>query len=273
MARKIPTLVTPSAVLASLALVSCGRGSKDQTPPGNPPAAMVAPSPGVPSNDRERRPPARESVGFRDQLAARDTLWPSGMIPVPSGPFTADRNPARADHASPDATEGVGPFWIDRTEVTASAYTRCVAARACRKPSGRASRCNFGVASRGDHPMNCVSHADAVAYCAWAGKRLPTSAEWLLAATGGETTTYPWGDESPYCDVASQDEFRGGAASGWVCWDGKEQPCADLAPEQVPKLPSFSDGTCPVGSFARGDNIRHCGHGRQRLGVAVRSGR
>jgi len=69
-----------------------------------------------------------------------------------------------------------------------------------RHPEGPAS----SIVGRAAHPVVQVSHTDASAYCAWAGKRLPTDVEWEVAARGGLTAKrYAWGDEPVSPDRAN----------------------------------------------------------------------
>lgn len=89
----------------------------------------------------------------------------------------------------------VADFALDVTEVTVADYRRCHAAGVCTLDPARSSRgCNFARLAVDAHPVNCVSIAEAEAYCRWRGARLPTADEWQWAAQGRERAwRYVWG--------------------------------------------------------------------------------
>lgn len=119
-------------------------------------------------------------------------------VSVPAGTVRMgcdEGDPMCAADAQPARDVTVTAFTIDATEVTEEAYAACVAAGACAAPGGEATDPSA--------PVRNVSWMDAVAYCGWAGGRLPTEAQWERAARGGEATRFPWGDALPDCDRAA----------------------------------------------------------------------
>ncbi|MCA9579116.1 MAG: SUMF1/EgtB/PvdO family nonheme iron enzyme, partial [Myxococcales bacterium] len=87
-------------------------------------------------------------------------------------------------------------YYMDRTEVTVSAYGECVRAGRCRTPM-TGNYFTWGASGKEQHPVTGVSWDDAVAYCGWRGGRLPTEAEWEYGARGSDGRVYPWGNEGP----------------------------------------------------------------------------
>ncbi len=131
---------------------------------------------------------------------------PDGMVLIPAGEFEMGSNDAEAHaYEQPVHTVYVDAFYMDKYEVTVGQYMAFVQATDHRAPNWN-SVAKYSPTD--EHPIIFVSWHDAMAYAAWAGKRLPTEAEWEKAARGGLSgQTYPWGDAAPngtQCNFADQ---------------------------------------------------------------------
>jgi formylglycine-generating enzyme required for sulfatase activity/uncharacterized Zn finger protein (UPF0148 family) len=118
------------------------------------------------------------------------------MFFVPAGIFSMGSDTGPID-TRPMHPVTLDAYWIDGTEITNSMYAQCVNAGNCAPPSqvdttGRSIY--FGDPQYDEFPVVYVSWGDAVAYCKWAGRKLPTEAEWEKAARGTDGRTYPWGN-------------------------------------------------------------------------------
>jgi formylglycine-generating enzyme required for sulfatase activity len=174
------------------------------------------------------------------------------MVYVPAGAFwmgSEESDPDADADEKPQHEVTLDAFWIDRTEVTNAQYRRCIEDAVCEPPSetGSYSRDSYyGTSEFDDYPVIYVNWEQASRYCAWAGKRLPTEAEWEKAARGTDKRMYPWGDGFDgnlvnSCDVNCELDWKEGD------WD---DGYVDTAP-----VGSYPNGASPYGALDMAGNV------------------
>jgi formylglycine-generating enzyme required for sulfatase activity len=127
------------------------------------------------------------------------------MVYVPEGNFIMGDDEGY-DWEKPEHEVYLNGYWIDKYEVTNAQYAACVAEGSCTLPAMQRSFTRmeyYEVEEYANFPVLHVDWFQAEAYCQWTGGSLPTEAQWEKAACGTDGRTYPWGEESPSCDLAN----------------------------------------------------------------------
>jgi formylglycine-generating enzyme required for sulfatase activity len=201
MKKLIPILVALSLFAAGCQL---GGGAAGE------PTALALPTT-APTNTAV---PGGAETGSTDSENER-VLPGDGMVQVfiPEGIFYMGGVDARASgDEKPVHQVTMNAFWIDKVEVTNGMYALCVQAGACRIPLELKSENQalyYANADFNDFPVIYVTWYMAKAYCEWAGRKLPTEAQWERAARGDDTRTYPWGDQLPDAQRANFNGYFG----------------------------------------------------------------
>ncbi len=131
------------------------------------------------------------SAPFPNEIIGKDG---SPMVLVPAGEFTMGSDKGDDDEL-PIHHVQLKAFYIDKFEVTNGRFAKFVEAIQSEPPWGFADKDT--PLTHADQPVRWVNWMDAVGYCLWAGKRLPTEAEWEKAARGTDGRIYPWGNDQP----------------------------------------------------------------------------
>jgi iron(II)-dependent oxidoreductase len=206
---------------SALLLAACGGTAPPATeaPPALPtytpipiiPTPTPLPPPPTPT-PLPTNTPAPEGTEVTPAPAVTDV-----MVEIPAGPFTMGTDSGEPNEA-PAHEVDLPAFMIDKFEVTNADFAVFVEATGYETYAEKQGRTSWRAAyaeGKDSHPVVYVTFDDAVAYCTWVGKRLPTEAEWEKAARGPEGFVFPWGDDwDPTKANVRESGLRGTAAVG-----------------------------------------------------------
>lgn len=164
-------------------------GKEQVSPSTTTPAKPTTKTGALPNSGTQgKSAPAQQPSG---EIVGKDG---APMVLIPAGEFTMGSDKGDDDE-KPIHKVFVDGFYLDKFEVTNSRFSKFVKAVLIEPPWGFADKDTPVL--HPDQPVRWVNWMEALGYCLWAGKRLPTEAEWEKAARGTDGRIYPWGDDPP----------------------------------------------------------------------------
>ena len=148
----------------------------------------------ITSEEREINPTEISSTQVQNR-----SIDGMAQVRIAGGEYKVGWDYGNTDEA-PIHTVILTPYWIDKYEVTNQMYQTCVDSGACSLPKTMASAIRSDYYSNDEfinYPVINIDWNQANDYCNWVGGRLPTEAEWEVAANCGINQKYPWGNTSP----------------------------------------------------------------------------
>jgi serine/threonine-protein kinase len=206
-------------VVVSLFMIACGFAA-NATPTPNPtstpiPTSTPLPIPTAVPSDTPAPTAVPVPTNPPPQISAKDGMT---LLYIPAGDFQMGSTEVQFQAAvtacvslgnkqadcqasfineKPVHKVSLDAFWIDQTLVTNGKYAKCVKDGICLPPlrtDSNTQKTYYGDAQFFDYPVINVIWSQANTYCKWAGRSLPTEAQWEKAAHGADGRTYPWGE-------------------------------------------------------------------------------
>lgn len=193
----------------------------------------------------------QDEIEFIRQLAVKDDpilaeVLEADAVYIASGEFIMGSDTARTDER-PQKLVYLDAFEIDRFEVTNLQYWLFLQVTERKVPAYWSE--DKYPPGQADWPVVGVSWEDANAYCQWAGKRLPSEAEWEKACRGVDGRIYPWGDQ---WDLERANIFISEQPSGSVIpwetvWQYLSAPITGPGKPELQSVGSYGSGASPYG--------------------------
>ncbi len=156
------------------------------------------------------------------------------LVEIPGGPFTMGQDGGSDDEA-PAHEVDVPTFSMELFEVTNAQFAAFVADTGYVTEAETGGSAGWKPLAEGkdNYPVVKVTWNDAKAFCEWAGRRLPTEAEWEKAARGTDARKFPWGDD----------------------WDANRANVKEAGFRGTTPVGTFADGASPFGIFDMAGNV------------------